>query len=193
MVQVQKEKVKLAILEEAKKEFITYGYQLASMRRIAKASNTTVGNIYKYFESKEELFEGLISPAKNWIYDYIQDKADVSYHAERDGHADLQEFAVIISEFRDEVLLLTDGASGTKYENIKEQILKMIAYNIQLYLTVVYNEEKKYSHSPETLARTIAVAILEGLLDILRQHTKKDEIKQATISFNLFMFRNYLK
>lgn len=48
-----------AILEAGKKEFLAYGYEKASLRRIAGAANVTTGAIYGYFKGKEALFDAL--------------------------------------------------------------------------------------------------------------------------------------
>ena len=50
-----------AILEVGKKEFLTYGYEKASLRRIAKEASVTTGAIYGYFPGKEALFDALTS------------------------------------------------------------------------------------------------------------------------------------
>ena len=68
-MQVLKESVKKAILNGAILEFFEHGYQSANMRRIADSANITVGNIYRYFENKEALFNAVLSPAKRAIDD----------------------------------------------------------------------------------------------------------------------------
>lgn len=193
MVQIQKEEMRAALLMEAKKEFISNGYKLASMRRISKAANTTIGNVYKYFTSKEDLYEQLVLKVKEKIFHYIEEKGDLDREVPADKHFDLMAFAELMSENRDEMLLLTDGSSGTKYENVKEQMLNMISNNIHLYLTVVFKEGNNIACPPEVLARSIAVGLLEGLLDVLRQHTDKGEIRSAVECFIYFMFKNYIK
>ena len=50
-----------AILEAGKKEFLTYGYEKASLRRIAKEASVTTGAIYGYFPGKKALFDALTS------------------------------------------------------------------------------------------------------------------------------------
>lgn len=52
-----------AILESGKREFLQYGYEKASMRRIAREADVTTGAIYGYFPGKEALFEKLTGEA----------------------------------------------------------------------------------------------------------------------------------
>ena len=52
-----------AILEAGRKEFMEYGYEKASLRRIAKEASVTTGAIYGYFAGKEALFAALTEDA----------------------------------------------------------------------------------------------------------------------------------
>lgn len=55
MAQVLKQSLKETIVKCAKQLFLEKGYEDASMRDIAKASNMTVGNLYRYFKNKEDI------------------------------------------------------------------------------------------------------------------------------------------
>ena len=61
-MQVKKEDLRQQILEAAKQEFLDKGYENSSMRVIAKKANTTMGNIYHYFDNKEALLTTLLDP-----------------------------------------------------------------------------------------------------------------------------------
>lgn len=56
---IQNTNTEAAILEAGKKEFLTYGYEKASLRRIAGAASVTTGAIYGYFSGKAALFDAL--------------------------------------------------------------------------------------------------------------------------------------
>ncbi|MEY8353642.1 TetR/AcrR family transcriptional regulator [Lachnospiraceae bacterium 54-53] len=60
---------RLAILEAGKKEFLEYGYEGASLRRIARAASVTTGAIYGYFPGKEGLFDALTKEAAAGLLD----------------------------------------------------------------------------------------------------------------------------
>lgn len=49
------------VIEEAAKElFIKQGFHATSMRDIAQNANVSLGNLYNYYRTKEELFESII-------------------------------------------------------------------------------------------------------------------------------------
>ncbi|HML45886.1 MAG TPA: TetR/AcrR family transcriptional regulator [Clostridia bacterium] len=51
-----------AILEAGKQEFLTMGFQDASLRRIAQKAGVTTGAIYGYYAYKAALFQALVEP-----------------------------------------------------------------------------------------------------------------------------------
>lgn len=56
------EQTKQRIIECAKKEFLSKGFREASIRDIAANAKVTTGAIYRYYESKDKLFEQLVAP-----------------------------------------------------------------------------------------------------------------------------------
>ena len=50
------------IIKEAAEEFLTYGFENASLRRIAANAGITVSGLYKHFPNKEEMFASLVQP-----------------------------------------------------------------------------------------------------------------------------------
>ncbi len=50
------------IIAAAVREFMIYGFENASMRRIAAEVGLTVGALYRHFPNKEEMFAALVEP-----------------------------------------------------------------------------------------------------------------------------------
>ncbi len=67
MAQKLKDETRKAIIEAAKEEFLEKGFEDASMRNIAAKANITVGNIYRYFENKEELNKYIVAETSDDI------------------------------------------------------------------------------------------------------------------------------
>ena len=60
MAQVLKQELRENIIEAAKDEFLENGFEKASMRSIASKASMTVGNLYRYFKSKEDIARSII-------------------------------------------------------------------------------------------------------------------------------------
>lgn len=85
-MQTKKDEIRKTILEAAQKEFLIHGYEGASMRTIAKKANTTLGNIYHYYENKEAILEELlrepVEKVKKMIDDHVKLQDDLYTMAE---------------------------------------------------------------------------------------------------------------
>jgi AcrR family transcriptional regulator len=67
-----KEKKKLDIIRTACRLFAEKGYYNTVIPDIAKALNMSVGNIYNYFESKEELAKEIMITVSNWVAERLR-------------------------------------------------------------------------------------------------------------------------
>ena len=112
-MQVKKEDLRQQILEAAKQEFLDKGYENSSMRVIAKKANTTMGNIYHYFDNKEALLTTLLDPVienLNHLAEehFVQDDQDYTIDDIEEAF-DLINTQIELTEFRylmDECLLI---------------------------------------------------------------------------------------
>jgi DNA-binding transcriptional regulator YbjK len=76
-VQVKKENIRRSILNTARDEFMKNGFSGCSIRTIAKNAGVTTGNIYNYFQSKDEIFVEILRPTIFFIDSAIS--ADASF------------------------------------------------------------------------------------------------------------------
>lgn len=78
-----RQKNKALIFNAAKKEFVTYGFKGASIKRIAERADIARANIHYYFQDKTDLYQQLLSNIiEVWNSDYdilndIQDPKEV--------------------------------------------------------------------------------------------------------------------
>ena len=72
-----RQKNKTLIFNAAKKEFVTYGFKGASIKRIAERANIARANIHYYFKDKTDLYQQLLSNIiAVWNTDYDTLSAD---------------------------------------------------------------------------------------------------------------------
>ena len=73
-MQVKKQYIKDAILNYAESEFYKLGYQKTSMRKIARENKISIGNLYNYFISKEDLYLAVFYKDAEKRIDFIYKK-----------------------------------------------------------------------------------------------------------------------
>ncbi|WP_286903963.1 TetR/AcrR family transcriptional regulator [Clostridium sp. UBA1652] len=124
-MQYLKEDVRDAILGAAMKEFREKSFLEASMRSIAKTSGVTVGNIYRYFKNKDDLFNYIMDPVWNEVTKLI-------YIDFNSNNADFQ-ISEMVSAIMDiykkydiELYILLNNSRGSKYENVKKELVDLI-------------------------------------------------------------------
>ena len=127
-MQYLKESVRKQITQEALKEFRSLGYRDSSIRSIAKNSNTSVGNFYKYFSSKDDLFEKLIGSVYNRLMDYINqfNRVELNEKAEAIFYGLMDQIMVMFKENSTELAVLLNKSEGSKYENCKSSFIGFI-------------------------------------------------------------------
>ncbi len=77
------------IIEAAVHEFQAHGFNAASMDQISARAGVSKRTLYKYFESKDNLFRSIIT----WLADQITDTLVLDYDPSRDVRSQLQELA----------------------------------------------------------------------------------------------------
>jgi AcrR family transcriptional regulator len=65
------EETRAKLLQSAAEEFAEYGFQKSSLRRICANAGVTTGALYFFFQDKEDLFSGVISPVTERIFAII--------------------------------------------------------------------------------------------------------------------------
>lgn len=128
-MQYLKEDVKDRILLSALEEFKNKGFIDASMRDIAHNAEVALGNVYRYFKNKEDLFDEMVGPVYDQFMNFIFQiqKVDETY-INPSGHINNIQNK-IMEIFKDnsvELLILMDKSKGTKYQSIKEDLILII-------------------------------------------------------------------
>ena len=72
-MQTLKSDIRNRILSAAKEQFMQRGYLKTSMREIADAVDVGVGNLYNYFENKDELFCVILRPVSDALERMLQE------------------------------------------------------------------------------------------------------------------------
>ena len=113
------------IIEAARREFLTYGFADASMRRIADAAGMSASGLYKHFPSKEEMFSALVEPACQGLMSMYRQEETLEREALQDGRltekwesgGEAKLAMTYIYDHPDAFRLLICKSRGTRYES----------------------------------------------------------------------------
>lgn len=116
MTQVLKSSVRARIEDAALRSFAGHGYDGTSMTMIAAAAGTAPANLYRYYSSKETLFDAVVPAEVARRHDALLDTRVAALAqggtAEAVTAADLLDFWV---EHRLAVVVLLEKADGTRF------------------------------------------------------------------------------
>ena len=185
-MQYLKSEIDLLIQNVAVKEFYRNGYENTSMRTIASKSGISVGNLYRYYRSKEKLFEHIIMHIYEKMVYIIKHHNDFSVELNMENLAEVIQvqgkiMSETLSENRRELLILIDGSRGTKFEKIKKELVTVMADHVSGHLHDYY--KKKRDIDMPALSRILAAGYLESLWNILRDNENNEDIRKLLIEY----------
>lgn len=123
------------LLDVARKEFLEFGYEEASLRRMAKAVGIAAPSVYNHFSSKEEIFSALVEPVIQKVADTFRsvdgDKQEFAKNRQEEELLNKEYTMSAVLDFiydnLEDVKLLLFSAAGTKYENILDRAAEIEA------------------------------------------------------------------
>lgn len=178
-MQVLKDYVRNNILSSARNEFLEKGYTKASMRDIAVNAGITVGNIYRYYESKEYLFESIVEPTYVEISDLFKSielneavKAEqYDYLAFRNTFTD--HLMKIVRDNKEELMILIKCSEGTRYKNAKSHFAELVEIKVNKYvLEAVKSKGAKVDQ--QMVSRVISKSVVDGLTEVILHNGLQD-------------------
>lgn len=187
-MQYLKEEIRNRIISVAMREFQDKGFLHASMRTIAKNAGIAIGNVYRYFENKEDLFNEVVEPVyqcflgmekihKQDIYSFEQ---IVDYIME------------VMNEYRSQLLIMVDKSKGTKYASFKEEITRLAEKGIRDSLWPELQKRGIEIKDP-FIFLVIASTFIEGLFIILRKNDEEGATRYLIHQLMLLFFEDLEK
>lgn len=196
MAQVLKEEIRQRIVKAAILEFFEKGFESSSLRKIARDSDITPGNLYRYFDNKEALYKSIVgesyrklnhilmknSDNKLKIYDITTPEIINDLRLENQGHVAndvIQEVVEVFGDNKKALLILLKDDRADFVMNTRFGLLDWF----KSQLTMIYDNEE--------LAEDLAYSFTEGLIKI--SMTNDDRLKERLEAFVEFFYMRGLK
>ena len=192
-MQYLKYEVRMNIVEQALNEFKQMGYKGTSIRSIAKNSKTSVGNFYKYFHSKDDLYEKLIGSVYEKLMDYINqfDKVEVNDQADEIFYELMEKIMEIVKVSSIEITILLNKSEGSKYEECKKTFVH--------FITRIVSQKMKYELSLKGMRLKnnfiiylLSYNLVESISIILREKEDDIEVRKLILDIIDIFYSNIL-
>lgn len=191
-MQYKKEEIRNSILKQAEEEFFKKGVKDASLRSIAKKANTTLGNIYNYFENKKAILDELVSVEYKFIKNFIKNHEQEEQNEELwdikntdKWEQGLDEVAGLLENvFSKRFYILFICGEAGKYKNIREEVEKIIKEH---FLSDLQKQFKYFIHKEDTVD-VIVSQFVEGMLFISKKDNNKKTRKELIKTLFMYTF-----
>lgn len=166
-MQVLKDEVRNNLIEAATEEFLAEGYNNSSLRIIASKAGMTIGNIYSYFSSKDNLFETVIDPALKGLKSLIS--LDVTGYESKDQPSLIEiteEICQVFMANKRGFLILMNGSKGSQFKDIRQDIIDFISDRIE---KEIYPRASSAQMDP-LFAKALASGIVSSFITVFNNY-----------------------
>ena len=166
------------IIQYMKEEFLTYGYEKASLNRVSARVGITTAGLYKHFKGKEDMFHYLIKDAMDAFNDMAQSneaqmEADSSYNPFDEDWASF--WVDFIFEHYEGFKLLICCSEGSLYENFEETLIEHEATEDKRYGEILKASGKKVKDISDMQWHMLATAYTHLVFEIVRHDMTREE------------------
>ncbi len=131
------------ILESARSEFMTNGFEKSSLKSICKGAGVTTGALYKRYKGKEDLFCAVVEQTVADLYEVAHARGDKDPAAMSDQElikawdmddADMMWWFRFLYDRHDDFYLLLACSQGTRYANFEHDWVELLTKATSAYL-----------------------------------------------------------
>jgi AcrR family transcriptional regulator len=182
-----KAEVRAALLAAAAEAFAEGGFERAALSDIVVRAGTSIGNLYKYFANKDDLFaafipRGFAAELKQRIraqVEALRGETDVfrldASHPYRRASEDLLRFTITN---RERVVFLLLRAQGTKHERVADEIVRLLVELALSYARATYPDITFDASGKRALTR-IYRAFMAALASTLIEERTEQALRKA--------------
>lgn len=192
-MQYQKEEVRNRILCAAYGEFLKYGFYRASMLQISGKARVPIGNLYRYFKSKEALYEAIVGRAYEETVNAgkrIFEKWFKGASVPPEGgipieltHEIANELTRLAAEHRDGITLLIEKSDGSPYAGFVAKTADAV------YGMLKEGVMSGFADGDDVFLRIIARSVTEGMIAVMTKCEPEEQFAQYT-KLLVFYFGN---
>ncbi len=174
----KKDEVRRKILEAAEIQFLKEGFRGAGMRELVRLSGVSYGNIYKYFNHKEDILNTLMKPFADML---IEGFAEITSHKEN-GEEDATEIITkglfrLYEKNRNLFLIFFLHMKGSQLDRKRVMLIDKLAIHIAHLI------------NDDGLSRILARNFFSTIAELALQNEDPQSFKKAVTEFVSYHIR----
>lgn len=176
------------LLVSIRKEFLTYGFEHASLKNIARNAGITPAGIYRHFSSKEAMFEAMVEPVTSAFLEKCDEMMEETYagFSNKDFLEHFNEFreeknrdvVSFMYDYYDEFRMLLCFSKGTVYENYEEQLVDMESLSVIKLFEFMDKRGIPHNKVSNTELHILSTALVKAACEVIRHgYTREEALK----------------
>lgn len=198
-MQIKKEHVREQLVQAATKEFIKYGYNDSSLRRIVKSVNLSTGTFYTYFKDKDEVFEFIISPWTNILAELVKyapkEPMLIRFHQTEDPSIIYNSYLPVLEKLIENkvaayIYLLR--SEGSKFQDEpRADIAKQVDYVFEIFSREIFLFENE-PYIDRFFLNNFYTYFLNFLMNVLKNNIPFPEAQKKLKDMVIFMTEGWI-
>ncbi len=197
MAQILKDEIREKIRKSGISVFTKNGYKKSSIKHIAEVAGVSVGNVYRYYRNKEDLYDDVIQGVYDGLEELIfavkesgqyQIAPDLAMLHEDGGRimVPLQIFMDLYIREKDVFTMLLNGEKDDRYDKTVKRYIEML----KKHFYSMWGVENMEGGLSKAETRALTNALVFGSIGLL-EDVKEDEVSRLLTSFLSDLIKGY--
>lgn len=185
-MQVQKDYIRLQILEAALEEFSSKGFRNATMSSIAGRCMISKSNLYRYFISKEDICHELLAKPSLEIKNalgVLTGTELLAFSNDEIAQRMTQALFPVMYKYRKEMMIIISPDAPEEGVALKQMIEQELMKNF-----IAFDPQR----TPEGFASSLVKMLMAGIENILVNHISDENMKEQLNSLLRYHLRGVL-
>jgi AcrR family transcriptional regulator len=166
------------IIQYMKEEFLTFGYEQASLNRVSAKVGITTAGLYKHFKSKEDMFYYLVKDALA-AFEKVTDSSESQMETAVNYNPFDDDWALVwvdfIYEHYDGIKLLICCSEGSAYEGFEDKLIEYEETADKRYAEILTAAGRSPTKITDLQWHILATAYVHLIFEIVRHDMTKEE------------------
>ena len=186
-MQYTKTEVRNRILASARREFYEKGYDGAAMRSIAAAAGTSLGNLYRYYKNKQELYAAVVGDVVDECVDRTERLFDISPSGLERTASGMVDF---VGENREVFSILVSGPAEY-YTDFLRRFSESLSRRIKLYADTAGQKAVSDIINPGFFD-AVALGCIASLRPLMENFEADERLKDHVLELWRFLFSDFM-